>query len=82
MKLRHSLLAVTVIATAGLGPLVACSGDDTGTAGTSAVAPPIMGLFGDRFGVPSTIGGIALGVLLTIPLAIFLNPILARVQAR
>jgi hypothetical protein len=41
-----------------------------------------MGLFGDRFGVPSTMAGIALGVLLTIPLAIFLNPILARVQAR
>jgi MFS transporter, FSR family, fosmidomycin resistance protein len=54
----------------------------TGTAGTSAVAPPIMGLFGDRFGVPSTMVGIALGVLLTIPLAIFLNPILARAQAR
>ena len=50
----------------------------TGTAGASAVAPPIMGLFGDRFGVPSTMAGIALGVLLTIPLAIFLNPILAR----
>jgi len=54
----------------------------TGTAGASAVAPPIMGLFGDRFGVPATMAGIALGVLLTIPLAIFLNPILARVQAR
>jgi len=54
----------------------------TGTAGASAVAPPIMGLFGDRFGVPSTMAGIALGVLLTIPLAIFLNPILARVQAK
>jgi predicted MFS family arabinose efflux permease len=54
----------------------------TGTAGASAVAPPIMGLFGDRFGVPSTMAGIALGVLLTIPLAIILNPILARAQAK
>lgn len=54
----------------------------TGTAGASAVAPPIMGLFGDRFGVSSTMAGIALGVLLTIPLAIFLNPILARAQVR
>jgi MFS transporter, FSR family, fosmidomycin resistance protein len=53
----------------------------TGTAGASAVAPPIMGLFGDRFGVPSTMAGIALGVLLTIPLAILLNPMLARAQA-
>jgi MFS transporter, FSR family, fosmidomycin resistance protein len=54
----------------------------SGTAGASAVAPPIMGLFGDRFGVPSTMAGIALGVLFTIPLAILLNPILARAQAR
>lgn len=53
----------------------------TGTAGASAVAPPIMGLFGDRFGVPWTMGGIALGVLLTIPLTILLNPILTRAQA-
>src|SRR5262245_27548328 len=54
----------------------------TGTAGASAVAPPILGLFGDRFGVTSTMAGIGLGVLLTIPLAVFLNPILARAQAR
>jgi len=53
----------------------------TGTAGASAVAPPIMGLFGDRFGVPSTLAGIAIGVLATIPLAISLNPKLARTQA-
>jgi MFS transporter, FSR family, fosmidomycin resistance protein len=54
----------------------------TGTAGASAVAPPIMGLFGDRFGVPSTMAGIAIGVLATIPLAVILNPILARAEAR
>jgi MFS transporter, FSR family, fosmidomycin resistance protein len=53
----------------------------TGTAGASAIAPPIMGLFGDRFGVPSTMAGIAIGVLATIPLAIILNPKLARTQA-
>jgi MFS family permease len=50
----------------------------TGTAGASAIAPPLMGLFGDRFGVPYTMAGIALGVLATIPLAIILNPILGR----
>jgi len=50
----------------------------TGTAGASAVAPPLMGLFGDRFGVPHTMAGIAFGVLATIPLAIILNPILGR----
>jgi MFS transporter, FSR family, fosmidomycin resistance protein len=54
----------------------------TGTAGASAVAPPIMGLFGDRFGVPSTMAGIAIGVLATIPLAVILNPILARAEPR
>jgi MFS transporter, FSR family, fosmidomycin resistance protein len=50
----------------------------TGTAGASALAPPIMGLFGDRFGVPHTMAGIAFGVLATIPLAIILNPLLGR----
>jgi FSR family fosmidomycin resistance protein-like MFS transporter len=53
----------------------------TGTAGASAVAPPLMGLFGDRFGVPPTMAGIAVGVLLTIPLAIILNPLLSRARA-
>lgn len=53
----------------------------TGTAGASAVAPPIMGLFGDRFGVPITMAGIAIGVLATIPLAVILNPLLARTRA-
>jgi MFS family permease len=50
----------------------------TGTAGASAVAPPIIGLFGDRFGVPATMAGVAIGVLATIPLAVILNPRLAR----
>jgi MFS transporter, FSR family, fosmidomycin resistance protein len=54
----------------------------TGTAGASALAPPIMGLFGDRFGVPSTLAGIAIGVLATIPLAVILNPMLVRAKAR
>jgi MFS transporter, FSR family, fosmidomycin resistance protein len=54
----------------------------TGTAGASAVAPPIMGLFGDRIGVPSTLAGIAIGVLATIPLAVILNPMLTRAHAR
>jgi FSR family fosmidomycin resistance protein-like MFS transporter len=54
----------------------------TGTAGASALAPPIMGLFGDRFGVPNTMATIAIGVLATIPLAVVLNPILARSQRR
>jgi MFS transporter, FSR family, fosmidomycin resistance protein len=49
----------------------------TGTAGASAVAPPLMGLFGDRFGVSTTMAGIAIGVLATIPIAVILNPILA-----
>jgi hypothetical protein len=35
-------------------------------------------MFGDHFGVPNTMAGIAIGVLTTIPLAVMLNPILAR----
>jgi MFS transporter, FSR family, fosmidomycin resistance protein len=54
----------------------------TGTAGASALAPSIMGLFGDRFGVPNTMATIAIGVLATIPLAVVLNPILTRSQRR
>ena len=50
----------------------------TGTAGASAVAPPLMGLFGDRFGVSTTMAGIAIGVLATVPIAVILNPILAQ----
>ena len=53
----------------------------TGTAGASAVAPPIMGLFGDRFGIPTTMAVIAIGVLATIPLAVILNPLLVRARA-
>jgi MFS transporter, FSR family, fosmidomycin resistance protein len=53
----------------------------TGTAGASAVAPPIMGLFGDRFGVPTTMAVIAIGVLATIPLAVILNTLLVRARA-
>jgi MFS transporter, FSR family, fosmidomycin resistance protein len=54
----------------------------TGTAGASALAPPIMGLFSDRTGVPTTLAGIAIGALATIPLAVILNPMLVRAKAR
>jgi MFS family permease len=54
----------------------------SGTAGASAVAPPILGLFSDRFGVPATLAGIAVGVVATVPLAIILNPMLARAQVK
>src|SRR5262245_14043581 len=54
----------------------------SGTAGASAVAPPIMGLFSDRFGIAATLAGIAVGVVATIPLALILNPILVRAQVR
>jgi FSR family fosmidomycin resistance protein-like MFS transporter len=50
----------------------------TGTAGAAALAPPVMGAFGDRFGVPNTMVAIAISVLATIPLAAALNPLLAR----
>jgi hypothetical protein len=50
--------------------------------GAAAVAPPIMGLFGDRFVGTHHDTGIAIGVLATIPLAVILNPLLARTRAQ
>ena len=50
----------------------------TGTIAASALAPPVLGLFADRLGVPSTMTAIAVGVLLTIPLTVALNPLLPR----
>lgn len=50
----------------------------TGTIAASALAPPVLGLFADRLGVSNAIVGIALAVLLTIPLAVALNPLLPR----
>jgi MFS family permease len=52
----------------------------TGTAGAAALAPPVMGAFTDRAGVPNTMVAIALGTLLTIPIAVVLNPLLTRHQ--
>ena len=63
-------------------PLDSCFEDPLPLIGARLFEIKRSSLFGDRFGVPSTMAGIAFGVLLTIPLAILLNPILARVQAR
>ncbi len=50
----------------------------TGTIAASASAPPILGLFADRFGVPTTMTTVAVLVLATLPLAVVLNPLLPR----
>lgn len=50
----------------------------TGTIAASAAAPPVLGLLADRLGVPGTMAGAAAGVLLTLPLAVVLNPMLPR----
>src|SRR5262245_666991 len=50
----------------------------TGTIAASAAAPPLLGLFADRIGVANTLTAIAAGVLLTLPLAVLLNPMLPR----
>jgi MFS family permease len=50
----------------------------TGVIAGSAAAPPLMGLVGDRVGVPLTVAVIAAAVLVTIPLAVALNPRLPR----
>jgi MFS family permease len=48
----------------------------TGTIGSGAVAPALYGLFSDSFGVPGALLLIAAVVLMTVPLAIALNPAL------
>ena len=50
----------------------------TGTIGTSATAPAIFGFVGDALGIPMTLAIVALLVVLTLPLALFLRPAFAR----
>ena len=50
----------------------------TGVIGGSAAAPPLAGLVGDTIGVHLTVAAIAAAVLVTIPLAVALNPSLPR----
>jgi dipeptide/tripeptide permease len=50
----------------------------TGVIGGSAAAPPLVGLVGDAVGVPLTVAAIAAVVLVTLPLAVVLNPMLPR----
>jgi FSR family fosmidomycin resistance protein-like MFS transporter len=52
----------------------------TGTIGAGAISPALYGLLGDAFGVPAALIVVALGVLLTLPLAFALRPALARDQ--
>lgn len=53
----------------------------TGTIGAGAVSPAIYGLFADALGVPATLILVAGVVLLTLPLAWLLNPVLRRLRA-
>ncbi len=46
----------------------------TGTIGAGAVSPPLYGLVGDSFGVPTALIVVALACLLTLPLAVALRP--------
>jgi FSR family fosmidomycin resistance protein-like MFS transporter len=48
----------------------------TGAIAASAAMPPLLGLFGDAFGVPTAMLLIALAVLTTVPLAAHLMPLL------
>lgn len=48
----------------------------TGTIGSGALAPTLYGLVGDRIGVSPTLAVIAVAVLLTVPLALLLRPLL------
>ena len=50
----------------------------TGTIGAGAIAPLLYGFIGDAFGVTAAVTVIALLVLITIPLALILRPLLPR----
>lgn len=50
----------------------------TGTIGSGAIAPLLYGFVGDAFGVTTAVTVIALLVLITIPLALILRPLLPR----
>ena len=50
----------------------------TGSIGAGALAPVLFGLLGDRFGVTAALVVVACVVLLTLPLALILKPILPR----
>jgi FSR family fosmidomycin resistance protein-like MFS transporter len=50
----------------------------TGTIGTSATAPAIFGFVGDALGIPTTLAIVAMLVVLTLPLALFLRPAFSR----
>ena len=50
----------------------------TGTIGSGAIAPLLYGLVGDAFGIDSAIVVVAAIVLITIPLALILRPLLPR----
>lgn len=50
----------------------------TGTIGSGALAPTLYGAFGDKFGVWHALTLVAVMVLLTLPLAALLRPVLPR----
>ena len=50
----------------------------TGVAGSAALAPIPFGILGDAFGIAAATQAIAFVVLLTIPLAVLLNPLLPK----
>jgi hypothetical protein len=53
----------------------------TGTIGAGAAAPLVFGMVGDALGVPGAVLAVAAIVLLTLPLALLLRPMLAPRQA-
>jgi MFS family permease len=50
----------------------------TATIGSGAVAPALYGILSDNIGVPGTMLMMAAAVLMTVPLAVALNPELPR----
>jgi predicted MFS family arabinose efflux permease len=49
----------------------------TGTIGAGALSPAIYGLLGDAVGIPTALFVVAMVVLVTLPITLFLRPVLA-----
>jgi MFS transporter, FSR family, fosmidomycin resistance protein len=52
----------------------------TGAIGSGAVAPALFGLVGDAFGIPIALISVAAFALVTLPLALVLRPVMARIH--
>ena len=76
-------LALTLVFAGGAAGKLVCAFSVfyTGSIGAGATAPAIYGLLGDALGIDAALVVVAAIVLLTLPLALVLKPVLPRGQA-